>query len=136
METVSVRHEDGTVDIFERADGRAVFDAERLETLYWDEIRRGTLGCVRYSSDQLRLFGVWPSLLRFGPLVGGRRAVVGGLMAGRAGGTVAWRADGVQTSIAVEGFAPFFRGPFWRVQLAFHYLVGRRFVARVAREVG
>ena len=136
METVSVRHEDGTVDIFERAEGRASFDTERLETLYWDEIRRATLGCVRFSRGGLRLFGAWPSLLRFGPLVDGRRAIVGGLMAGRAGGTVAWRADGAWTSVAVERFAPFLRGPLWRIQLAFHYLVGRRFVARVAREAG
>jgi hypothetical protein len=136
METVSVRHEDGTVDIFERAGGRAAFDAGRLETLYWDEVRRATLGCVRFSSDQLRLFGVWPTLLRFGRLVDGRRPIAGGLMARRAGGTIAWQADGVQTSIAVERFAPFLRGPLWRIQLACHYLVGRRFAARVAREAG
>ena len=135
MESASVRHEDGTVDIFERAQGGADIDAQRLERLYWDEIRRLTLGFARFSGDAIRLLGVWPVVLRFGPLVDGRRAIRGGLVVRSAGGTIGWRADAAETSVVVEGFAPRLRGPLWRLQLTFHYLVGRRFVARVRREV-
>jgi hypothetical protein len=35
----------------------------------------------------------------------------------------------------VEGFAPLLQGSLWRLELSFHDLVGRRFLARVAREV-
>src|SRR6187551_951848 len=54
--------------------------------------------------------------VRFGPLVGGRRAVLGGLVARRPGGTIAWRAAGEQASVEVEGFAPLLRGPFWQLE--------------------
>ena len=60
---------------------------------------------------------------------------LGGLIASRPGGTIAWRADGEQASVGVEGFAPLLRGSLWRLELSFHDLVGRRFLARVAREV-
>ena len=134
MESVSVTHDNGTVDIFERVQMAATVAARDLEPLYWDEIRRLTLGLARFSSGSIRLVFVVPLLL-FGPLVDGRREILGGLLTRRAGGTIAWQADGEQTSVVVEGFAPLLRGPLWRAQLAFHYLVGRRFVARVAREV-
>jgi len=134
MENVSVRHEDGTIDVFERGRGEVALDPQRLEQLYWDEIRRATFGVVRFSQGAIRLFGRWPAVLRFGPLVDGRRAIVGGLMARQPGGSIAWGADGEQTSVAVERYTPILRGPLWRLQLSFHYLVGRRFLARVARE--
>ncbi len=113
----------------------ASLDALRLEELYWDEIRRVTLGVVRFSSSRIRLLGLWPVVLCFGPSVDGRRAILGGLAARRPGGTIAWRADGEFASVAVEGFAPLLRGPLWRLESSFHDLVGRRFLARVAREV-
>jgi hypothetical protein len=134
MDNLSVRHEDGTIDVLERGQGEVALDPRRLEQLYWEEIRRATFGVVRFSRGAIRLLGLWPVVLRFGPLVDGRRAIAGGLMARRAGGSIAWRADGEQTSVAVERYAPLLRGPLWRLQLSFHYLVGRRFLARVARE--
>jgi hypothetical protein len=41
----------------------------------------------------------------------------------------------IATSVAVEGFTPLLREPLWRLESSFHDLVGRRFLARVAREV-
>jgi hypothetical protein len=54
-------------------------------------------------------------------------------MARRPGGTIAWRADGVCAAVEVEGFAPLLRGPLWRLERMSHDLVGRRFLALVAR---
>jgi hypothetical protein len=108
-------------------------DCAPLEQLYWDVVRQTTLGLVRFSENAVRLLGVWPAFLRLGPLAGGRRAILGGLMARRPGGTIAWRADGVYAAVEVEGFAPLLREPLWRLELASHDLVGRRFLARVAR---
>ena len=134
METVIVEHEDGTFGVTERAPMESVWDAPQLERFYWDEIRRVTLGLVRFSGDALRLLGLWPVVLRFGPLVHGRRAILGGLIARRASGTIAWRADGHGISIEVDRYAPRLRGLPWRLQLSLHFLVGRRLLARVARE--
>jgi hypothetical protein len=134
MNSVSVEHEDGTIDSSQRAQVEAVLDAQRLEQLYWDEVRRVTFGLARFSRSAIRLGGVWPVVLRFGPLVSGRRAILGGLVARRPGGTIAWRADGKQASVEVQGFAPLLRGPFWHLEQSFHDLVGRRFLARVASE--
>jgi hypothetical protein len=133
MESVSVEHEDGTVDTTQRAPVGVVLDGVRLEQLYWDAARRATRGLVRFSGSAVRLLGVWPVFLRFGPLMGDRRVILGGLMARRPGGTIAWRADGVYAAVEVEGFAPLLRGPLWRLELASHDLVGRRFLALVAR---
>jgi hypothetical protein len=111
-------------------------DSSQLEQLYWDATRRVTLGSVRFSDGALRLLGVWPVLLRFGPLVDGRRAILGGLFARRPGGTIEWRADGVHVVVEVVGFAPLLRGPLWRIELWLHDLVASRFLAYVAREAG
>ncbi len=134
MNSVSVEHEDGTIDSSQSAQVEAVLDAQRLEQLYWDEVRRVTFGLARFSRSAIRLVGVWPVVLRFGPLVSGRRAILGGLVARKPGGTIAWRADGEQASVEVQGFAPLLRGPFWQLEQSFHDLVGRRFLARVASE--
>jgi hypothetical protein len=134
MESVSVKHDDGTIDSYQRVRSRARVDARRLEQLYWDEIRRVTLGVARFSRDAIRVFGSGPPILRFGPLLGDRRAIVGGLFARRPSGTIAWQADGEQALVSVEGFAPLLHGPLWRVEAWFHDLVGKRFLARVARE--
>ena len=135
MESVSVKHEDGTIDTCQRAEVGAVLDAPRLEQLYWAEVRRASVGLARFSRGAVRLLGVWPTLLRFGPLVDGRRAILGGLFARRPGGAIAWRADGVHASVAVEGFAPVLRGRLWRLQSHVHERAGKRFLARIAREV-
>lgn len=133
MESVSVEHDDGTIDTTQRVSAGVALDCVRLEQLYWDAVRRATLGLVRFSGSAVRLLGVWPVFLRFGPLTDGRRVILGGLMARRPGGTIAWRANGVYAAVEVEGFAPLLRGPLWRLELASHDLVGRRFLALVAR---
>jgi hypothetical protein len=127
-------HASGAVDTCQREPIAAAIDVVRLEVLYWDAVRRVTLGWVRFSEDALRLFGVWPVLLRFGPLVEGRRAILGGLFARRPGGTIAWRANGVDVAVDVTGFTPLLRGPMWRIESLLHDLVGKRFLVRVARE--
>lgn len=134
METVTTRQEDGTVDIQERAPAAAIPDEQRLEELYGTGIRRATLGLARFSSDTIRLRGVEPAILRFGPSIDSRRTILGGIVARRPGGTIAWRAGSEHSSVAVEGFAPLLRGPLWRLETSFHDLVGRRFLARVTRE--
>ena len=134
MECVNVKHDDGTIDSRQRARVGAALDAASLERLYWDEIRGVTLGVARFSRDAIRVLGFGPAMLRFGPLVGDRRAILGGLFARRPSGTIAWAADGEHASVSVEGFAPLLRGPLWRVEVWFHDQVGRRFLARVARE--
>src|SRR5581483_675754 len=106
-------HDDGTFDSLQRAPVGSALDASRLERIYWEEIRRVTLGAVRYSRGALRVAGVGPALLRFGPVDEGKRAIAGGLFARRPGGTIGWSADHEQTSVAVEGFVPLLRGPIW-----------------------
>ena len=135
IESVSVKHDDGTIDSFQRAHVGSELDSTQLERLYWDEIRRGTLGAAKFSGGAIRIGGFWP-ILRFGSLVDGRRPIAGGLFARRAGGTIGWQADGEHTAVIVEGFAPLLGGPLWRVEAWFHDLIGRRFLARVARETG
>ena len=126
-------HDDGTFDSFQSAHVGSALDAARLERLYWDEIRRVTLGVATFSRGALRLAGIGPALIRFGPVVNGRRAIAGGIFARRAGGTIGWSADDERTAVAVEGFVPLLRGPFWRLEARLHDLIGRRFLARVAR---
>jgi len=135
METISVVNESGTLDTSQRARIVTVLDVARLEQLYWEQVRRATFGLVRFSGDTIRLFGGWPVLLRLGPLLEGRRAILGGLIVRRPGGTIAWRADGVHVSVVVEGFSPLLQGPLLRFEALFHDRVGKRFLARVVREV-
>jgi hypothetical protein len=134
MESVSVMHDDGTFDSFQGAHVGTGLDPAGLERLYWDEIRRVTLGAARFSRGALRFAGIWPALLRFGPVIEGRRAIAGGVFARRAGGTIGWSADHEHTLVTVEGFVPLLRGPFWRVEAWLHDVIGRRFLARVLRE--
>lgn len=134
MESISAVNESGTLDTLQRAQIDATLDGARLEQLYWLEVRRVTFGVARFSRGAIRLFGAWP-VLRFGPLVDGRRAILGGFIVREPGGSIAWRADGVHVSVEVEGFAPLLQGPLLRFEALFHDRVGRRFLARVAREV-
>ena len=135
MESVSVKQDDGTIYLCQRANVASELDAAQLERLYWDEIRRVTWGVARFSRDAIRVCGVWPVILRFGPLVDGRRLIAGGLVARRAGGTIRWQADGEHTSVEVQGFAPLLRGSLWALEAWFHDVVGRRFLSRVSREM-
>jgi hypothetical protein len=134
LESVVARHSDGTVDVLHRGPVEGAVDSAVLERLYWDEISRVTLGAARFSRGAIRVGGIWPVLFRFGPPVDGRRVIAGGLFARRAGGSIAWAADGEQVSVAVEGFLPLLRGRLWRVEERFHASIGRRFLQRVERE--
>jgi hypothetical protein len=134
LESVNVKHDDGTIDSIQRGHVRSELDAARLEQLYWNEVRRMTLGATRFSRGAVRVGGVWPALLRLGPLVDGRRPIAGGFFARRAGGTIGWHADAEYTSVAVEGFAPRLRGPLWRLEARLHDVIGQRFLAAVGRE--
>ncbi len=127
-------HASGTMDSRQHAPIAATVEAVRLERWYWEAVGLVTLGWVRFSHDALRLFGVWPVLLRFGPLVDGRRAILGGVFARRPGGTIEWRANGVDVAVEVTGFTPLLRGPLRQFESLLHDLVGKRFLARVARE--
>src|SRR4029078_11762170 len=111
MESVSGKHADGTIDSVQRVDIGSELDSTQLERLYWDEIRRATLGAARFSQRALRVGGFWPVILRFGPPVDGRRAIAGGLFARRAGGTIGWQADRAQTAGIVRGLQPLLGGP-------------------------
>jgi len=134
MESVVTRHSDGTVGLVHRAKVKGSVDPAVLERLYWDEIRRVTLGAARFSRGAIRVGGVWPVILRFGPPVDGRRAIAGGLFARRAGGSIEWRSNGEEASVAVDGFVPLLQGHLWRVEEWFHGLIGRRFFQRVEQE--
>jgi hypothetical protein len=136
IESLSVKHDDGTIDSIQRVDSGSELDSTQLERLYWDEIRRATLGVAQFSQGAIRVGGLWPIILRFGPPVDGRRTIAGGLFARRAGGTIAWQTDGEETAVIVRGFAPLLGGPLWRVEAWFHLLIGRRFLARVSRKRG
>ena len=129
-----MKHRDGTIDSSQRAHVVTGLTPPELERLYWEEIRRVTLGAARFSRGAIRVAGFWPVLLRFGPLVDGRRSIAGGLFARRPGGTIGWHAAAEHTSVSVQRFAPLLRGPLWRVEAWIHTVVGRRFLARVARE--
>ncbi len=111
MESVSVKHDDGTIDSFQRAHVGSELEPAQLERLYWDEIRRATLGATRFSRGAIRVGGLWPVILRFGPLVDGRRTIAGGLFARRAGRDD--RLAGRRRAHVghVQGFAPLLRGP-------------------------
>ena len=128
-------HEDGTIDMFQRARLGVALDVTRLEQLYWAAVARATFGTARFSGSAIRLVGGWPVLLRFGPSVEGRREILGGWFARRPGGTIAWRCDGEYLSVEVEGFVPLVRGPVWRLESMLHQRVGRLFLARVELEV-
>ena len=54
MESVSVKHEDGTIDSFQRAHVGSELEPAQLEQLYWDEIRRATWGATRFSRGAIR----------------------------------------------------------------------------------
>jgi hypothetical protein len=136
VQSRTIRHEDGTVDIVQsgRADGAPT--PETLQGIYWGELRAATHGFVRYSRGAVRIFGLWPALLRFGPLTGDARPIVGGIFARKPHGVIRWFAADGTVVVSVERFAPLLRGPFWRFESWLHDVVGRRYLARAGtREV-
>lgn len=132
METETRHHPDGTIDVVQRAPSTVAASAETLEAIYWSELRRSTLGLARFSRDAVRVFGLWPALLRFGPRTDGARAIVGGVFARKPHGSIRWSAGDGSVVVAVERFAPLLRGPFWRFESWLHDVVGRRYVRRAA----
>jgi hypothetical protein len=133
--------------------------ASRLGSAYWREVERSTLGTVRVRgtavSLELRVLGRGPVLLRFGVAqvevgptgVSCTFPILGGLLARGAGGELAFdhqRASGWQLRLAIRGFSPRLVGrrgsPSWtglvysQVQARLHRAIGRRYIARLARE--
>ena len=133
MQTRLTQHDDGTVDIVQSAPGDAGLTPELLEAIYWREVRRATFGLARFSRQGVRVLGLWPVLLRFGPRFDGARPIVGGIFARRPHGVIRWAATDGQVLVAVERFAPLLRGPLWRFESWFHDVVGRRYLARAAQ---
>ena len=83
-----------TIDSVQEAPAPAVAPEER-EGIYWDELRRMTLGAATFRRDAVRPFGRGPALMRFGPRAGDARAIVGGVFTRRASGRIAWeQSDG------------------------------------------
>jgi hypothetical protein len=72
-------------------------------------------------------------LIAFGPTLGDRREITGGLFARHPYGAIAWSARGGEAVVSLEAFAPRLRGRFFRAERWFHDLVGRRFLLRAAR---
>lgn len=128
--------------------------ANRLGALYWSELRRSTLGVVRATESagelRIRLLGVGPALLTFGPpeeavdvaTVGCRYPIRGGLLARAPAGSIRFTqvgADAVEVTSAVEGFVPRLAGRwsgvlYAQVQSRIHVALGRRYFARLRRE--
>ena len=132
MDTVTRHHSDGTIDVVQSGPAASTPPVDTLEAVYWSELRRTTFGLARFSAEAVRVLGVWPALLRFGPRVEGRRAIVGGIFARRPHGAIRWSAGDGRVVVAVERFAPLLRGPFWRIESWLHDVVGRRYVRRAA----
>ncbi|HEX4678738.1 MAG TPA: hypothetical protein VH210_06000 [Gaiellaceae bacterium] len=133
MNTVTTRNDDGTFDVVQRACIGGELSGAELQRLYWCEVRSTTFGLVRFSRGAIRLFGIWPSLIVFGPTQGDRREITGGLFARHPYGAIAWSAQGEEAIVSLEEFAPRLRGWFFRAERWFHDLVGRRFLQRAAR---
>jgi hypothetical protein len=133
VDTRLTRHDDGTVDVVQTAPTTRFPPQEELEAIYWRELRGTTLGLARFSRDAIRVLGVWPALLRFGPARDGARPIVGGIFARKPHGVIRWAAGDGQIVVAVERFAPLLRGPLWGLESWLHDIVGRRYIARAAR---
>jgi hypothetical protein len=134
MNSVSVEHEDATIDTSQRAQVEAALDALRLEQLYWDEIRRVTsASCAsREARFALSVFGLSSCASALWSAAD-EPSWADWSLAGRAG-QLPGEPTASRPRVEVEGFAPLLRGPFWQFEQSFHDLVGRRFLARVARE--
>lgn len=132
MTTHTERHDDGTIDVVQGTEARSEATPVELEHLYWHAIRRTTFGLVRYGRDAIRILGIGPALISFGPMVEDARPIVGGLFARRPHGVVRWSAADGRIVVAVERFAPLLRGPLWLAESWFHGQVGKRFLTDAA----
>ena len=133
MTTVTTRNDDGTFDIVQRGPVGFDLSSDELQRLYWREVRATTFGLVRFSRSAIRLLGVWPGLIAFGPTVGGRREIVGGLFARPPYGAIGWSVQDGQAIVSLEEFAPRLWGRFFAAEQWFHDVVGRRVLERAAQ---
>jgi hypothetical protein len=158
-------HRNGTTDSEQRAVvaepvvPHTPAGAARLGAVYWQDVERFTRGVVRPAPGEtavvLLVTGTRLALLRFGPpertasadRVGLRYPIAGGLLARRAGGTIALsqaRGAPVELRSAIAGFAPRLgarpAAPAWTgrlytaVQARIHVAISRRYFARLVRE--
>ena len=133
MESTTTRNDDGTFDIVQRAPLSGQLTSDELQRLYWREVRSTTFGLVRFSRGAIRPFGVWPALIAFGPEVGDRRPIAGGVFARQPYGSIAWSAQTGAAVVSLEEYAPRLNGRFFDAERWFHDLAGRRFLARAVR---
>lgn len=125
---------------------------------YWQGVESFTRRVVRARQRggvlELRLFGRWP-LLRFGDPEAAagesgtlsRFPIVGGLLAGRPGGSITFAQTvrpAVELRVTVDGFVPRLNGrpgwpvwtgaPYRQVERRLHTEISRRYFARMIRE--
>lgn len=133
METKVTRLPDGAYDIIQRAAAAGAFTPETLQAFYWSAVRAATFGLVRFRRDSIRILGIGPVLLRFGPMHDGRRPIVGGVFSRQPYGAIRWVAADGEIAVEVEKFAPLLKGPFWRFEMWLHHLVACRYVVLAER---
>lgn len=120
-----------------------------LAAEYWGEVKETTRGLVRPTvtegSIALRLFGRGPALIRLGqPSISAgaesvtcRYPIVGGLLVGREGGSLALEqvsGDTVLLRSTLTEYVPRLAGVFYfQVQARLHSLISRRYFARLER---
>ncbi len=121
--------------------------AHRLASAYWREVERTTGGLVRVSRrpDGVALRALGATLLTFGlpriDFAGDRVScsypIEGGLLAGRPGGSIAFKQEGTVLISSISGFHPrlgLLPGLYSHVQARLHAAVSRRYLARLVRE--
>ena len=133
MKTAITRLPDGSYDIVQRGTAPGAFSPETLQTIYWRALGASTFGLVRFKRDSVRILGVGPVLLRFGPMRDGRRSIVGGVFSRKPYGAIRWLAKDGEIAVEVERFSPLLKGPLWRLELWLHHLVGCRYLVLAIR---
>ncbi len=133
MQTAITRLPDGTYDIIQRGSAKGAFTPEVLQGIYWRALGVTTFGLVRFRRDSIRILGVGPVLLRFGPMLEGRRPIVGGIFSRRPYGAIRWAAADGEIAVEVEKFSPLLRGHLWRLEMWLHHLVGVRYLTLAER---
>ena len=104
---------------------------EERDRIYWDELRRMMLGTVRLHERELKALGM-VTLMRFGELVGDRRAIQGGALVAEPGGTIGFEYEDGMLRVAVREFAPRLPRPLYVLQSFVHVRLSRRYFARIA----
>ena len=136
---------------------RSPAGARRLGEEYWWEVERATFGAIRVRAGsegvELRLFGMRPTLLRFGrpehavtsKSVSCVYRIRGGLLARAPAGSIAFRqtrvVDAVEVSSAIAGYFPrlavrrqwrCWKGLLYpQIQARLHVALARRYFARL-----